>query len=91
MGSLVWTTPESLRFQINRVDVYANNSYTNKLLRTPQRLLRRVRLRGYRLWQGGVSRVLWLCAEGSALHDGLLTVGGASILAWPMQDVRRSK
>ena len=29
MGSLVWTTPESLRLQINRVDVYANNSYTN--------------------------------------------------------------
>ena len=29
MGTLVWTTPESLRMQINRVDVYANNSYTN--------------------------------------------------------------
>src|ERR1035437_11972 len=29
MGSLVWTTPASLRFQINRVDVYGNNSYTN--------------------------------------------------------------
>jgi hypothetical protein len=26
MGTLVWTTPQSLRFQINRVDVYANNS-----------------------------------------------------------------
>ncbi len=25
MGSLVWTTPSSLRFQINRVDVYASN------------------------------------------------------------------
>jgi len=29
MGTLVWTTPASLKFQINRVDVYANNSYTN--------------------------------------------------------------
>src|SRR5215467_13880217 len=29
MGSLVWTTPQSLRMQINRVDVYANNSATN--------------------------------------------------------------
>ena len=48
MGSLVWTTPESLRFQINRVDVYANNSYHQQLLRAPQRLLRRLRLRGYR-------------------------------------------
>src|SRR3954449_7018518 len=26
MGSLVWTTPRQLRFQINRADVYANNS-----------------------------------------------------------------
>ena len=29
MGTLVWTTPTELRFQINRVDVYANNSATN--------------------------------------------------------------
>jgi hypothetical protein len=28
MGSLVWTTPEAIRLQINRVDVFANNSYT---------------------------------------------------------------
>ena len=29
MGSLVWTTLSQLRFQINRVDVYANNCATN--------------------------------------------------------------
>ncbi len=29
MGTLVWTTPTQLRFQINRVDVYANNCATN--------------------------------------------------------------
>jgi len=29
MGTLVWTTPSQIRFQINRVDVYANNSYSN--------------------------------------------------------------
>ncbi|TFG44838.1 MAG: hypothetical protein E4H40_08970, partial [Candidatus Brocadiia bacterium] len=29
MGTLVWTTPSSLKFQINRVDVYANNRNTN--------------------------------------------------------------
>ena len=28
MGSLVWTSPSALRFQINRVDVYANNRNT---------------------------------------------------------------
>src|SRR5580692_4409479 len=29
MGSLAWTTPTELRFQINRNDVYANNSASN--------------------------------------------------------------
>jgi hypothetical protein len=29
MGSLVWTTPTQLRFQINRVDVYASNCAGN--------------------------------------------------------------
>jgi hypothetical protein len=29
MGSLVWTTPSSLKFQINRVDVFAENRDTN--------------------------------------------------------------
>jgi hypothetical protein len=29
MGSLIWTTPQSLRFQINRVDIFGNNSATN--------------------------------------------------------------
>src|SRR5687767_1223896 len=29
MGSLVWTTPSALRLQLNRVDVFANNSASN--------------------------------------------------------------
>jgi hypothetical protein len=29
VGSLVWTTPSALRFQLNRVDVFANNSASN--------------------------------------------------------------
>src|SRR6185436_9544388 len=29
MGSLVWTVPDAMKFQINRVDVYGNDSYTN--------------------------------------------------------------
>jgi hypothetical protein len=35
MGTLVWTAPTSLRFQINRVDVYANNSATNSFIERP--------------------------------------------------------
>jgi len=33
MGSLVWTSPTALKFQINRVDVYANNGATNSFNR----------------------------------------------------------
>jgi hypothetical protein len=29
MGSLVWTTPSSLKLQINRVDIFGNNSASN--------------------------------------------------------------
>src|SRR5581483_9935 len=29
MGSLVWTSPDAMKLQINRVDVYGNDSYTN--------------------------------------------------------------
>lgn len=32
MGSLVWTTPSRLHFQINRCDVYANNCSTNSFV-----------------------------------------------------------
>src|SRR3954469_19052810 len=28
MGSLVWTTPSAMHFQINRVDVFGQDSYT---------------------------------------------------------------
>jgi hypothetical protein len=33
MGSLVWTSPSALKFQINRVDVFAENSYTTSFPR----------------------------------------------------------
>jgi hypothetical protein len=33
MGSLVWTSPSAIKFQINRVDVYANNKDTNSFNR----------------------------------------------------------
>ena len=29
MGSLVWTSPSAIRFQLNRVDVFANNAASN--------------------------------------------------------------
>ena len=85
MGSLVWTTPESLRLQINRVDVYANNSYTNSFFER------------HNDYCGGCGYVdidfgkevfpESGFAQRLSVYDGLLTVGDASILAWPMQDV----
>ncbi len=32
MGTLVWTAPSEVRLQINRADVYANNSYSNSFI-----------------------------------------------------------
>ena len=29
MGTLVWTSPSALKMQVNRADVFANNSYSN--------------------------------------------------------------
>ncbi len=29
MGTLVWTTPSSLKFQVNRVDIFGNSSASN--------------------------------------------------------------
>jgi hypothetical protein len=85
MGSLVWTTPESLRFQINRVDVYANNSCTNSFFER------------HNDYCGGCGYVdidfgKEVFPESGftqrlSVYDGLLTVGDASLLAWPVQDV----
>jgi hypothetical protein len=32
MGTLVWTTSDQIRLQVNRVDAYANNSYSNSFV-----------------------------------------------------------
>jgi hypothetical protein len=29
MGTLVWTSPSALKMQVNRSDVFANDSYSN--------------------------------------------------------------
>jgi hypothetical protein len=85
MGTLVWTTPESLRFQINRVDVYANNSYTNSFFER------------HNDYCGGCGFVdidfgKEIFPESGFqqrlnVYDGILTVAGAEIAAWPAQDV----
>jgi hypothetical protein len=92
MGSLVWTTPAALQFQINRVDVFAENSATNSFP---------VRHSDYASGCGYVDITFAdygddVFTTGSfrqhlSLYDGLLTVQGngvtARVLAWPHRDV----
>lgn len=92
MGSLVWTTPTELRFQVNRVDVYGNNSATNSFIE-----------RNYDYCGGCAYVDVGFAGFGDdpfpesgfaqrlSVYDGLLTVNGrgvtSRILAWPAQDV----
>src|SRR5438270_12855244 len=85
MGTLVWTTPESLRMQINRVDVYANNSYTNSFFE---------RHNDYCGGCGFVDidfgREVFPEAgfpQTLSVYDGLLKIAGTEIAAWTAQDV----
>jgi len=92
MGSLVWTTPTALRFQINRVDVFAENCTTNSFP---------VRDSDYGSGCGYVDIDFVDFGEdvftGTAfrqhlsVYDGLMTAQGtgimARVLAWPERDV----
>jgi len=92
MGTLVWTTPDRLRFEINRVDVYANNSYTNSFYER------------HNDYCGGCGFVdiAFDAASGApfpesgfnqhlSIYDGTLQIEGrgvtARIAAWPATDV----
>jgi hypothetical protein len=92
MGSLVWTTSSQLRFQINRVDVYANNSASKSFFE---------RHNDYCGGCGFLDVDLGAAGEDPfpetgfrqrlSVHDGVLTIEGrgvtARILAWPALDV----
>jgi hypothetical protein len=92
MGSLVWTTPSALKFQINRTDVFAENATTSSF---PER---------HSDYLGGCGYVDINLVDygndvftGGAFHqhlsayDGLMTADGhgvsARVLAAPAQDV----
>src|SRR5262245_27200856 len=92
MGSLVWTVPDALKFQINRVDVYGNDSRTDSFFER------------HSDYAGGCGFVeIEFGALGNdvfpetgflqrlAVYDGLLELEGkglsARVLAWPAKDV----
>ncbi|HEX5554185.1 MAG TPA: DUF5703 domain-containing protein [Chitinophagaceae bacterium] len=89
MGSLVWTSPSALRLQINRVDIFGNNSASNNFYQ---------RNTDYCGGAGFVDvdfgREVFTGKDfGQKLscYDGLVTVEGkevkAQVLTWNKQDV----
>jgi hypothetical protein len=89
MGTLVWTAPNQLEFQINRVDVYANDCATNSFFER------------HNDYCGGCAFVDLEFDSGVfpesgfrqhlSVYDGLLTITGngatVRVLGWPAQDV----
>jgi hypothetical protein len=92
MGTLVWTTPSAIRLQINRVDVYGNDSSTNSFFE---------RHGDYCGGCGFVDIELSDLGEDVfptagfpqrlSTYDGVLELSGKGVttrmLAWPEQDV----
>ena len=92
MGSLVWTTPSALKFQINRVDVFAENSSTTSFPRADSDYASGCAYLDINLvdfgddvFAGGAFR------QQLAVYDGLMTAKGngltARVLAWNERDV----
>ncbi|MFB0525090.1 MAG: hypothetical protein ACETVZ_06080, partial [Phycisphaerae bacterium] len=92
MGSLVWTLPSALKFQINRVDVFAENCETNSFPVRDSDY-------GYGCAYVDIDFVDFgddvfvgsAFRQHLSLYDGLQTCKGkgvtASVLAWPERDV----
>ena len=94
MGSLVWTTPSAIRLQLNRVDVFGNNSASNNFYE---------RHTDYCSGVGFVDVDFLIedvftdknFRQHLSCYDGLANVEGnaidAQILAWNEQDVMATK
>ena len=92
MGSLVWTTPTEVHFQINRNDVYGNNCATNSFFERNNDYCGGC---GYVDIDFGAAAGEPFPESGFRQHlsvyDGSLVIDGrdvrAHVLAWPQQDV----
>lgn len=92
MGSLVWTSPKQLKFQINRVDVYANNSASHSFNKCNRDY-------GYACGFVDIDFVDFgedvfpkeRTIQHLSVYDGLVTVDGkditAEVLGWHERDV----
>jgi hypothetical protein len=92
MGSMVWTTPAALRFQINRVDVHAMDSTTVSFPRADTDYGSGCGYVDIHLADAGEDVfTLPTFRQHLSLYEGLMTVEGRGItaraLAWPNEDV----
>jgi hypothetical protein len=92
VGSLVWTTPDAIRLQVNRADVYANDSATTSFFERHSDYCGGCAFVDVAL--GGAGRDVFPASgfrQRLSVHDGLLTLDGAGVtarvLAWPQRDV----
>lgn len=92
MGSLVWTSPSALKFQINRVDLFAENSSTTSFHRADTDYASGCGYVDINLASSGED-VFTGAGFGQrlSLYDGLMTAQGngvtARVVAWPERDV----
>src|SRR5262245_61373279 len=92
MGSLVWTVPEALQFQINRVDVYGNDSYTTSFFERHSDYAGGCGFVDIEF--GDLGEEIFPATGFSQrlfVYEGLLELKGkgvtAHVLAWPAKDV----
>jgi hypothetical protein len=92
MGSLVWTTASALKFQINRVDVFAANSETTSFPRADTDYASGCGYVDINLVDAGEDVFTGRAfRQHLSVYDGLMTAQGqgltARMLAWPARDV----
>src|SRR3954453_15536187 len=91
MGSLVWTTPQQLRFQINRADVYANNSASTSFFERHNDYCGGCAYLDLDFGAAGLPFPDSGFPQHLSVYDGALNIDGndvsAQIFGWPARDV----
>ena len=91
-GSLVWTTPAALHFQVNRVDVFGQDSYTTSFPKQDSDYASGCAYVDVNLTDAGDDVFAGPSFnQHLALYDAVMTARGngvtARVLAWPLRDV----
>jgi hypothetical protein len=92
MGSLVWTTPSALKFQINRVDVFGQNSNTTSFPKQDSDYASGCGYVDINLVDAGEDVFTGTnFNQHLSVYDAMMTARGngvtAHVLAWPQRDV----